>query len=312
MTESFSVAAAIISYNTRAVLERCLDSVMAADPAEVVVVDNGSTDDSVELVRTRFPKVRLIVNPDNRGYGAAANQAIAACDAPAILLLNSDTVVHPDAPTALGRYLAEHPRVAVVGPRLENPDGTLQSSTRPFRSAADLLMGDVGLEALLRRIPRLRERFLRTWSHDAPRPVPWVVGAALAIRRSAFETVGGFDPGYFMYWEEVDLCRRLAEGGFETHFAPVTTVVHARGVSTGRSPAIRRAWLVGQQRYLRRHETRRRAAVILGMLRAFAMIRLGGERMRVWFVRDEVKRGQLRRSIADAKARLAERNLWRP
>jgi GT2 family glycosyltransferase len=307
------MAVVVVSFNTRGALESCLESVVAAAPTEMVVVDNGSTDGSIELVRSAFPDIRLLVNAQNRGYGSAANLAIAACSAPAVLLLNSDTVLAPDAPLALGRYVAEHPRAAVVGPRLANTDGTLQPSTRPFRSVADVLMGDVGLESVVRRIPGLRARFLRTWSHDVARTVPWVVGAALAVRRSAFESVGGFDERYFMYWEEVDLCRRLADAGFETHFAPVTTVVHAGAASTTSQPAgVRRAWLIGQRRYLRQHEPRRKAAVILSTLRALALAQVGRDALHARVTRSSWERERLHRSLADAKARLAERCLWRP
>lgn len=311
--EPLAIAVAVVSFNTREVLERCLHSVMAARPAQVVVVDNGSTDGSGELVETTFPAARLIVNARNRGYGAAANQAFAACDAPAVLLLNSDTVLAPDALPALGRYLADHPRAGVVGPLLANADGSLQPSTHPLPSVADLVMGDTGLHRLVRRTPWLRERFLRTWSHENARRVPWVIGAALAIRRRAFEAVGGFDEDYFMYWEEVDLSRRLARAGFETHFAPVTTVLHLGAVSTGqRSAAMRREWLIGQRRYLRRHASRGHATAFLAVLRTFATARMVRDAVRVVLSRDAAERMRLRTTIATEKALLAERRLWKP
>lgn len=270
-----ALAVAVIGFNTRAVLEPCLESVVAEQPCELVVVENGDEDGSAELVRSRFPQATLIDNGhDNRGYGAAANQAIAACSAPAVLLLNSDTVLAPGALDALARHLAEHPAAAVVGPRLADADGSLQPSTYAFPSPADLLMGETGLHLLVRRLPRVREHFLRTWSHDRARPVPWVRGAALAIRRAPFEAAGGFDERFFMYWEEVDLCRRLAAAGHEVHFTPATTVLHVRAVSTSRRPdAMRRAWREGLRRYLRRHESRATAATMLAMLRAFDLAR---------------------------------------
>jgi GT2 family glycosyltransferase len=216
------MAVVIVSFNTREVLERCLESVIAAVPAETVVVDNGSTDGSVDLVRTRFPRVRLIVNDVNLGYGGAANLGIAACSAPAVLLLNSDTLLAPDALGALGAYLAERPRAAVVGPKLVKLDESLQRSAFAYPSVADTLLGESGMHLLVRRVPLLRERFYRTWSHSVSRRVPWVVGAALAIRRSAFEAVGGFDDTYFMYGEEVDLCRRIERSSISAERAPGT------------------------------------------------------------------------------------------
>ena len=305
------LAVAVVSYDTRALLEACLRSVREARPAELVVVDNGSTDGSIEAVRQGFPEARLLVNEVNRGYGAAANQAIAQTTAAAVLLLNSDTEIAPDALTALGRYLAEHPVAGVVGPRLADADGGLQRSTFSYPSAADMLMGDTGLHALVARLPGVRERFLRTWAHDAARPVPWVTGAALAIRRSAFDAAGGFDERYFMYYEEVDLCRRLAGLGFETHYAPVTTVRHVRSASTGPHAAVmRREWLVSYRRYLARHDSARSRAAQLGLLRAFVRARAARERVRLALARDPRRRRRHAVAVAGWRALLDERELW--
>lgn len=307
------LAVAVVSYDTRDLLELCLRSVRAARPAHAVVVDNGSTDGSIELVRTHFAEMTLIVNKPNRGYGAAGNQAIASCSAPVVLLLNSDTEIAPDALSALGRYLAEHHEAAVAGPRLVNLDGSLQASTLGFPSTADMLMGDTGLHLLVRRTPILRERFLRTWSHDSARPVPWLRGAALAIRRSAFDAVGGFDERYFMYWEEVDLCRRLAAAGWQTHFAPVTDVLHARSASTRKHPrAMRREWLVSYGRYLARHETARAAASQLRLLRALMLARARRDRVRLRFARDAGRRQALGAAVEGWDALLGEHGLWTP
>jgi N-acetylglucosaminyl-diphospho-decaprenol L-rhamnosyltransferase len=311
--DALTVAVVVVSFETRDLLQRCLASVRTDQPVETVVVDNGSTDGSPELVRDEFPDVRLVVNHRNRGYGAAANQALSACTAPAALLLNSDTELEPRALRALGRYLAEHPVAGVVGPRLADPDGRLQPSTLSYPSVADMLMGDTGLHRLVRRMPGLRERFLRTWAHDAPRVVPWVSGAALAIRRSAFEAVGGFDERYFMYWEEVDLCRRMAAAGFQTHYAPVTTVVHARSASTSKQAAVmRREWLVSYGRYLGTYETRRSSAAQLALLRALTHTRATRDRMRRLLARDRERRRLLTASIAEWDALLHERGLWNP
>ena len=310
---ALAIAVAVVSFDTKRVLEACLESVVAAQPAEVVVVDNGSTDGSIELVGERFPTARLIVNDANRGYGAAANQAVAACSSPVVLLLNSDTVLARDAPRALGSYLQARPQVAVAGPRLRNPDGSLQRSTYPFPHAADTVLGETGLHLLVGRIPLLRERFWRTWSHDVSRRVPWVLGAALAIRRSAFEAVGGFDEDFFMYGEDVDLCRRMHDAGFEVHFAPVTTVTHVGGSSTANhDAAMRREFLVSKGRYLSRHAPAPNAARLLAVLRAVAAARMVRDALALRIARSGEERERLRRSHAGWKAVLAERALWRP
>jgi GT2 family glycosyltransferase len=305
-------AVAVVSYETRAELERCLQGVMAGEPDEVVVVDNGSTDGSAALVRERFPAVRLIVAERNRGYGAAANRAIAATAAEAVLLLNSDAFAEPGAAAILARHLRDHPRAAIVGPRLEHLDGTLQRSTYPFPSAADTFLGETGLHLAVRRVPWLRERFLRTWSHDRARAIPWVLGAALAIRRSAFDLVGGFDEAFFMYGEEVDLCRRLATAGFEVRYEPAAVVRHAGGASTSqRAAAMQREFVVSKRRYLSRHASRGATARLLGVLRAAAAARLARDALRCALARDPGERARLGRAAAAQRALVTERELWR-
>lgn len=263
----------LVSHNTRGLLLAALASV--EDAGEVVVVDNASTDGSAEAVRRAFPRVRVLENAGNPGYGAAANQGIAACSAPFVLLLNSDTVVRPDALRALAGYLESHPRAGLAGPRLENPDGTLQRSCFAFLGTARLAIEKSPLGRRLASIPALRDRWLiHHGPHDRPRTAPWVLGAALALRREAFEAVGGFDPDFFLYAEEVDLCYRLWEAGWEVHFAPVATVVHVGGAST----APRRAEMEAQRtesarRFYRRHYSPLRVAVLDGLIRTATGLR---------------------------------------
>lgn len=249
------MAVAVISYDTREQLAACLATI---DPhqgsREVVVVDNGSQDGSVEMVRARFPWVTLRVSPSNRGYGSAANQAFALCRADYVLLLNSDTLLADGTVPALASYLDGHPRVGIVGPRLLNPDRSLQCSCYPFPSPLNELLRWTSLGVVVGHLPGLRERYLPTSSHRFARPADWVVGAALAIRRKAFETVGGFDESFFMYSEEVDLCYRLRQAGWETHFAPVTEVVHMGGASTARYRGAMAAQLFASlEQFYRRH-----------------------------------------------------------
>lgn len=226
-----SLSVVIVNFNTRAHLQHCLASVVA-QAERVVVQDNGSTDGSVEMVRRAFPSVVLRVDDANPGYGAAANRGIRACGGTDVLLLNSDTVAAPDAVARLGRYLAEHPRAAIVGPRILNPNGTLQRSCYRFPSPLRPPFERDPLDAAIRRVPFLRERSVGSWSHTRARIVPCVLGAAMAIRRDAFDAVDGFDESYFMFAEEADLAFRMRAAGWETHFAPVTDVVHVGGAST--------------------------------------------------------------------------------
>ena len=232
-----SIAIVIVNYNTRDHLQRCLASIDPNDAIETIVIDNVSTDGSAEMVRKNFPHVTLWITESNIGYGAAANEAIAKCTADTVLLLNSDTLLQKSSAQALKNYLADHPQAAIVGPRLHNADGTLQASCYPIPTPFNLFLEESLLGRLIAYLPGLRNRYLRTWRHDKARLVPWVLGAALAIRKAPFLAVGGFDPEFFMYFEETDLCMRLHALGWQIHFAPVTTIIHSGGASTSQQYA---------------------------------------------------------------------------
>jgi GT2 family glycosyltransferase len=292
------MAVAIVNYNTREHLRACLESIRPATARAVIVVDNASSDGSAAMVRAEFPLVELHANARNPGYGAALNQAVAACDAPYVLLLNSDTRLAPSAIWLLTDYLDRHPRVAVAGPRLLNADYTLQASCYHFPTPPQLFLEESTLGRQIRHIPLLRDRYLRTWPHLHARPVPWVLGAALAIRRAAFDAVGGFDEAYVMYFEEVDLCYRLAAAGWETHFAPVTTVIHAGGASTEQRRADMAAqFFASLARFYERHYSARQLAAARAIVRGVVLARLARDALRLRFVAESGRRARIRENI---------------
>lgn len=278
---------AIINHNTREHLRACLQSVLPEQPAQIVVVDNASTDGSAELVRQAFPHVTLIARDDNPGYGAAANQAIGAISGDRVLLLNSDTRLLPGALDTLAAYMDRHPRAAVVGPRLLNADGSLQRSCFGWPGAGAALFEEVVGSSRLTALPLLREHFWRTGSHDRPCKVPWVLGAAMAIRRGPFEAVGGFDPSFFMYFEETDLCRRLWDAGWEVHFSPSAQIEHLGGASTGQQRAPMYARLYQSMlEYVEKHDGSSARWRLRTVLRAVMRLRLAREA-----VRNAIRRG---------------------
>lgn len=246
-----SMAVAIVNHNTCAHLRACLATVMSERPVQVIVVDNASTDGSPEMVAAEYPEVELVAAP-NEGFGAGANLAIRRAAAPYVLLLNSDTRLHPGTLRALAEYLDAHPRVGLAGPRLVNPDGSLQPSIYPAPSPVAELMRWTSLGKIGAAVPPLRRRFLLSWPHDRAVEAGWVVGAALAIRKEAFDAVGGFDPSFFMYSEEVDLAYSLAGAGWQVHFAPVATVTHTGGASTDAYRSQMMARLFGSMHHLYR------------------------------------------------------------
>ncbi len=296
------IAVAIINYNTRALLHDCLAAVVAEQLTDVLVIDNASTDGSAAMVAADFPDVTLHANMHNPGFAAAVNQAVAACATPFVLLLNSDTVIQPGALAALARYLSEHPRAGVVGPRLLNTDGSLQPSCFYFPTPPHILLELSNLSAALRHVPLVRRWHLRSWSHQEARRVPWVLGAALGVRRTAFATVGGFDESFFMYSEEVDFCYRLRQHGWETHFAPQAAVMHVGGASTVQQRAAMTVRLFQSTLgFYRRHYSRMQLTLLKLLLYSGVGAKL---------VRDAIKL----RAASDAsrRTRLAEDvSIWR-
>jgi GT2 family glycosyltransferase len=288
----------VISYNTRDVLDACLEALGWAGAGRVIVVDNASVDGSQEMVLQRHPGVILVQNPCNVGYGAAANQGIEMAESACALLLNSDAIVAPGGIEALHMYLDFHPRVAIVGPRILHPDGRLQPSCNSFPTLFPTALAESSIGRLLRYIPWLRELYLPTSSHAHERRVPWVMGSALAIRRVAFEQVGGFDESYFMYFEEVDLCYRLARAGWEVHFAPVTSVKHVGGASTRRhrSEMALRA-LASRLHFYRAHYRDLRVPALILLIDAILCTRLLVGPLRLLLARDDEHRARLKEDL---------------
>jgi N-acetylglucosaminyl-diphospho-decaprenol L-rhamnosyltransferase len=292
------MAVVVVSHDTRELLRDCLESVTAEDPAELIVADTGSRDGSAEMVRREFPEAVLLADGGNPGFGAAANQAVAACSSPFVLLLNADTRVGAGTLKAVARHLRRNPRAAVVGPRLANPDGSLQVSCFPFLGTFQLMLEKTPAARWLARVPVLRNHWLLSCSgHDRSRVVPWVLGAAMAIRREAFEAIGGFDPSYFMYSEEIDLCFRFKAAGWQVHFTPAGLVVHVGGASTGqRRPEMAVRQVASSKLFYRRHYSRPRVLALETMIGAAMLGRWVRDGLRLRLTRDE---GQKRRLAED-------------
>ncbi len=230
--EASTISIAIVSYNSRELLRDCLASIEPERWQQVTVVDNASSDGSEDMVRQDFPWVQFIISRKNNGYGAGANLAIASCSSKYVLLLNCDTVLQPGALEALSNYLDQHAHAAIAGPHLMNPDGTSQVSCFQFPTPLQILLKETSLSRFLWRYSKPCSTDLLDESHPVVQAVPWVLGAALAIRRLAFDSVGGFDESFFMYFEEVDLCYRLSTAGWQTHFVPTARVTHLGRGST--------------------------------------------------------------------------------
>lgn len=302
-----AIAVAVVNYNTRDLLRRCLDSILREQPDEVVVVDNASPDGSAAMVREDYPGVTLCANEENHGFAGGVNQAFARCASPYVLLLNSDTLLTPGVLGGLRAYLDQHERAGVVGPRLLNPDGSLQPSCYHFPTPLHVLLELSNVSAAVRFIPLLRRHYLRTWAHDAARPVPWVLGAAMAIRRSAFAAVGGFDESFFMYSEEIDFCYRLQRAGWATHFAPVGAIYHVGGASTAQQRAAMAFRALSSTLSLyRRHFSERRVAQLRAVITLIMQLKLLRDGLRLRLTADPQLRERLREDVCVWRRVLAE------
>jgi len=218
-------------------------------PFEYFVVDNASGDGCVDMVRERFPWATAIASPSNVGFGAGNNLAFSQASGKYILLFNPDLVVLPGETEKLVAWMEAHPDVGICGPRLLNPDQSLQVSRFTFHE----LWTPVYRRTFLGKLPwarkQLAQYFMAEAVSDEPREVDWILGAAMLIRRDLFERLGGFDERFFMYFEEEDLCRRAWLAGSKVAYAPVATFLHYYG----RASQTRHAWELLTNRLARIH-----------------------------------------------------------
>jgi GT2 family glycosyltransferase len=234
-----AIAVIVVNFNGGRHLRACVES--AADDLEgrdwhAIVVDNASSDNSVATVES-MPQVKVVRNEENRGFGAAINQAAAMTASPLLWLLNPDCAVERGAFARLESTLQAHQNCAIAAPQLLNADGTTQASARREPTAWTGLFGRHSL--LTRLFPRSKMARRELPAADLAASaadsavVDWVMGAAMLIGRDPFDAVGGFDERYFLYWEDADLCRRLRGRGWTTRYVPAARVSHPGGLSAG-------------------------------------------------------------------------------
>lgn len=232
---TIDISVLIVSFNTRDRLRECMKAL--ADQTgdiriETVVVDNASRDGSAEMVQQEFPEAILVRSETNLGFGNGNNLGLKQANGRYIVLLNSDALLPPTTLASALAHMEAEPSVGMGGGQLLAPDGGWQPSARRFPSLLDEFLNLSGLAA---RFPRSRffGRFDRTWADpDLPAEVDWVPGAFAIIRRKLIDTIGFFDTRFFLYYEEVDLCRRLKAAGFAIHYWPDLKITHIGGESS--------------------------------------------------------------------------------
>ena len=246
-----SVAGVVVTHGPHADLDRCL-AALEPQVDELVVVANPPAP-SLDA--------RLIVNSRPLGFAANANQGIAATAEPYVLVANPDTEARPGSIALLREFAATHPRAGIVGPRLQFPDGSWQPSRRRFPTVRGTLVRRTPLRKVLRPETRQVDHYQLDEHPTEPVQADWMLGAFLLLRRQMLDELGGFDAGFRLYGEDIDLCYRAAKAGWERWYVPEAIVTHAHAAVTDRRFLTRRTWWHwrGIGRFVRKHPERLRA-----------------------------------------------------
>ena len=259
------IDAVIVAHGQADVTSRAARSIRSAGGLvqSLTIVDTADGPALAALGNDATLDARLLNRPDNPGYGAAANAGVALGQAPLVLVANADVWVHPGALDELARALEAAPDAACVGPLLLNTDGSPQDSAFAFPGLGQAVSDLLPLPARVRG-SRLNGRL---WSDGPARDVGYVLGAFMLIRRRAYELVGGFSSAYWMYAEEVDLCRRFRDDGWRVRYVPTAHVTHIRAATTSaRDTEMLPQLYRSRARWYRRHSARPMARAAIGLM----------------------------------------------
>lgn len=230
----------IVSYNVKDFLRHCLDAVERAIAyaqlsAEVIVVDNQSTDGTAEELADSYEKLNFILNPENRGFAKACNQGAALATGEFILFLNPDTLIPPDSLKDCISFIASRPDAGAIGVRMVDENGNfLKESKRSFPSPVVSFYKLFGMAALFPRSRIFARYYLGHLSENEDHPVEILSGAFMLIRKTVFEKTGGFDERFFMYAEDIDLSYRITKDGYRNYYFSGCTITHFKGKSTAK------------------------------------------------------------------------------
>jgi len=250
------ISIVIVTYNSLRHIDALLTSLTEHTHVEyeVIVVDNASTDGTSAHVRATYPSVRVIARATNIGLSGGINEGVRGSSGRYVAVLNPDIRFEHDALSVLAAFLREHADVGVVAPKLLNDDGSVQMSCRAFPGYAAALFNRYSL--LTRFLPHnrySRDYLMTNFDHATTRDVDWASGAALMFPRAVFDELGGWDPGYFMFNEDVDFCRRVHDAGYRVVYEPAAVLYHRIGVSVSAPPRMIVARHRSMWRYYRKH-----------------------------------------------------------
>ena len=249
----------IVSWKVKDLLQKCLVSLQAERRAldfEVWVVDNHSQDGTVEMVQAEFSWVKLIASQDNNGFAKGNNLAIQqiVSSSDYIFLLNPDTEVKPGALHTLVQFMDDHPEAGAVGPKLLNPDGSLQPSCKSFPTVSTLVFNSLFLDVLFSKSKIFGRYEMSWWLHDDIREVDQPMGAALLVRQAVIDQIGLMDEQFYMFFDEVDWCYRIKQAGYSVYFTPEAEIIHHGGQSI-KSAEMRMSvhWHRSLKRFFQKH-----------------------------------------------------------
>ncbi len=255
MSDVHDVSVVIPSWNTRDLLALCLESLYASEgPSfEVIIVDNGSADDSVALVEEHYPDVRLIKNERNEGFAIACNQGMALARGRYVLLLNTDTETPAGGLQEMVRFLDENPEYGALAPRLVFPDGRTQRSVHEFPTLATAFFFATPFERWFPNSRELKRYFNRDWDHEESRDIDQPPAAVLLVRQGVLNQIGLFDENLWLFYNDVDLSLRIKHAGWKTRYHGEVSFVHHHGSSTAKFGDFLSQWQKDRLAYYRKH-----------------------------------------------------------
>lgn len=278
------VSIIIVNWNTKNILRDCLRSVyeQAGDvDYEVIVVDNASTDGSLDMIKSDFERVVLLENAQNKGFATANNQGMEIAKGRYVLLLNSDTVVLDGAIAKTVSFADAHPRAGVTGCRVLNADRTLQPTCFMFPSILNMFLSSTYLYKFFPRSRFFGRERMTWWDRSDVRQVDVVTGCFMLVRREAIDQVGVMDERFFMYAEETDWCYRFREEGWDVTFTPAGQIIHLGGQSTAKKPVAMIVQLrLSILKFIRKHSGRFAQVSARFLTALFFAVRLP-----IWFAR---------------------------
>lgn len=236
------ISVIILNYKSRGLLRQCLRGIDASGDAvakEIIVVDNNSGDGSVEMLEQDFPTVTVIAAPENRGFASGMNLGLRRARGTYVVLLNPDIAIMEKPFDRLVAFMDQHPRVGLAGPKLLNPDGSVQDSCYQFPHVLTPLYRRTPLGKIPGIRSHLRRYVMADFNHEENRPVDWLLGAFLIARRTAVEQVGHMDERFFLYFEDVDWCRRFWEKSWEVWYVADVECVHYHKRESAAHPGLR-------------------------------------------------------------------------